>query len=194
MSLTKPQILLHWRSWRACQQANDWVEVDGRLSADAQATAGLSIQHKLVWRQAQELAVQQHAGIRADDLRHACYLVATTAMPGASANRKPVDSMTALDNVTFSRVLVLWKLLIDPDDIGAGMDWEHPENSQRQAYLKGIPKIAPDAVVRAIAANAFGTRLWEDLELQQLRWLLRTLREKQKSYNQPKMASTNAPF
>lgn len=191
--LTPAQTLLHWKRWRACADANDWVETAGRLSADAQRTAGESIHHRLVWRDAEQLAAAEHRAVTAGDLRHACYRVATTAAPGRSSKRPIADSIKDLNNADFSRVLVLWRILIDPEDLAATIDWDHPERGQAEGMVKSIERLAPDATIRAIAGNAFGTRLWEDLEVNKLRWLLRTLREKQAGWGKRKEAH-NVPF
>jgi hypothetical protein len=183
--LTPLQTAKHWRHWSQVVAANDWTMEQGRLSAEAQRTAGESIFHKFVWRTAGQLALQAHRAVTAEDLRHACYLVATDRVPGWSTSARPVASMRDLGNREFSRVLVLWALLVNPDDLEAGMAWEHPENSEREGLIASIQKAMPDATARAIAGNAFGTRNWENLDLGQLKWLRRAGGEKQRKWNRP---------
>lgn len=184
MPLTPAQTVLHWRQWGDVVQANDWRMAKGRLLPEAES--GRSLFHKLVWRDAARLAQQHRRGLTADDLRHGCYLTATTKVPGWPRSALPCASLADLGNRTFSRVLVLFALLVDDDDLGALIKWEHPENSERESLLKSIERRAPDAVTRAIAAERFGTRQWENLEdLGELRWLLRAVADRAAKFHQP---------
>lgn len=184
MPLTPAQTTLHWRQWGAVVRANDWRMVKGRLVTEAERQR--SIFHKLVWREAARAAQQESRAIAADDLRHGSYAAATTQVPGWPKSAMPVRSMADLGNRTFSRVLVLWALLIDDEDLGALIKWEHPENSEREGLVKTITRRAPDAVTRAIAAERFGTRQWENLEdLGELRWLLRAVADRAAKFHQP---------
>lgn len=184
MPLTPAQTTLHWRQWGAVAHANDWRMVKGRLAEDAERAR--SIFHKLVWRDAARLAQQHSRAVTADDLRHGCYTTATTSVPGWPKNALPVASLADLGNRTFSRVLVLFALLIDDEDLGALIKWEHPETSERESLVKAITRRAPDAVTRAIAAERFGTRQWENLEgVGELRWLLRTVADRAAKFHKP---------
>jgi hypothetical protein len=204
MPLTDAQKLLHWKRWNACCHANDWSEAKKRLHPQAQATRDLSIYHKLIWREAEKLALQEHRSVTAEDLRHACYLVATAPSPlnGERAGVRGDASMSKLTNRHFSRVLVLWSLLIEPDDLDALMKWEHPEISEGEGLDKSISRLAPDEYTRTIAGRIYGTRLWEDLDVQQKRNLRRILLERKKNWNEEEphakaaTAATecNAPF
>lgn len=181
--LTVLQTNLHWKRWAACVDANDWAMEKGRISADAQRTRGLSIYHKLVWRSAEALALQAHRGTTADDLRHASYLTATTLVPGWGKSAKPVDSMKDLGNREFSRWLILISLLIDPDDLGATINWEHPDKVEREGVIASLKKHAPEGTLAAIAGNAFGTKLWDTLDLGQLKWLRRQVGDQARRWN-----------
>lgn len=193
--LTPLQTALHWKRWSACCSANDWTMSQSRLSPDAQRTRGLSIYHKLAWKTAEQLALQAHRSTTAEDLRHASYLVATTKVPGWSASARPVDSMKDLGNREFSRWLNLIALLIDPDDLGATIEWEHPEESARKTLIASLKKAAPEATLRAIAGNAFETREWTNLEIGQLTWLRRQVGDQAKRWNRVREAvSGNQPF
>lgn len=202
MALTVLQTNLHWKRWGRCVDENDWTMVNARLSPEAQRTRGLSIYHKLVWKTAEQLALQQHRGVTAEDLRHASYLVATSKVPGWGASARPVDSMKDLGNREFSRWLVLIALLIDPDDLGATIEWEHPEESARKTLIASLKKACPDANLRAISANAFDTRDWETLNPSQLTWLRRQVGDQAKRWGrvreavsgEPPRAKGNQPF
>jgi hypothetical protein len=195
--LSTLQTTLHWRRWSALVDANDWTMERSRLSPDSQRTAGLSIWHKLVWRAAEALALQAHRAITADDLRHACYLVATTNVPGWSKHARPIASMKDLDNRSFSRLLCLWGdgkaktgLLIEPDCITSAIAWDHPDQDSAQWLVEKLARMAPDAVLRAISENAFGRRDWERLDPGAHRWLFRTLQER-KARSNPKLETQN---
>jgi hypothetical protein len=173
--LTDAQKLLHWRQWNAACRANEWRADKGRLAPAARASEDRTIYHRFVWREAERLAAQAHRAVTADDLRHACYRVATTAVPGWPQSARAIDSMSGLDNRAFSRVLVLWALLIDDEDLSAQIKWDHPERSDAEALDKAIPRLAPDAYVREIAARIYGTRSWENLGEAEKRNLRRIL-------------------
>ena len=196
--LTDPQKLLHWRRWNACVHANDWRMEKTRLVKDARKTAGLSIYHKLVWLGAERLAQQASRGATAEDLRHSCYITATTRVPAPASspggedtgegeptylNWRVIDSMADLGNKEFSRTLVLWDLLIDPENLAAQIKWDHPENSEAEGLDKSIAKLAPDAYVRKVSARAYETRNWESLDVNQKRNLRRILAYRRKNWN-----------
>lgn len=173
--LTDAQKLLHWRQWNAVCHAHDWRMEKARLAPAARASQDRTIYHRFVWREAERLAAQAHRAVTADDLRHACYRVATTAVPGWPKGARVAESLSDLDNRAFSRVLVLWALLIDDEDLSAQIKWDHPERSEAEALDKTIPKLAPDAYVREIAARIYGTRSWENLDVGEKRNLRRIL-------------------
>ncbi len=161
----------------------------GRLDAQAVRTRELTIYHRLVWRDAERLAQQEHRAVIAEDLRRGCYLAATSLVPGWPKSALPVRSMKDLGNRTFSRVLVLWSLLIDDTDLQAIIKWENPDQSERESLVKSIERRAPDATIRAISANAFGTRDWESLtHLGQLQTLSRIISDKQKGWQRERAA------
>lgn len=191
--LSPAQTSLHWKRWAACVHANDWRDVKGRLDAQATRTRGETIYHRRVWQEAERQAQQKHRAVLAEDLRRGCYLTATTLVPGWPKSALPVRSMKDLGNRTFSRVLVLWSLLIDDTDLEAIIKWENPDQSERESLIKSIERRAPDAVLRAISANAFGTRQWENLtQLSQLQSLSRIVAEKQKDWQRER--KTPQPF
>lgn len=179
------QTNLHWKRWKACVEANDWVMERGRLSKDSARTMELSCFHRYVWTGANQIALQEHRAVAADDLRHASYLVATTKVPGWSARARPVDSMKDLGNREFSRWLVLINLLIEPANLDALMKWDHPEQCTREMLIASLKKAAPESTLRAIAGNAFGTHDWESGTDAQLTWLRRKVGEREKKWNKP---------
>lgn len=161
--------------WNACAATNHWVMVRGRLVADLAQQCGA--EGALRWSEparaemlkvitlAYDLAAATHCAVTADHLRHACNLAAAG-----------VESSLRLDNKQINRVVTLFKLLKDPEDLDAVMDWLNPENADRRSCLSFLKKKAPEGTIIAISKNAFGTIFWEDLELSKLRWLAKQLK------------------
>jgi hypothetical protein len=174
--------------WNACAAANDWIMVRGRLLADLAQQRGaegalrwpepaLELYVKVIVT-AEHLALQDHCAVTDDHLRHACNLVATG-----------IESSVNLDNKQTNRVVVLFRLLKDPDDLDAVMDWLNPANADRRSFVAFLKKKAPEGIIIAICKNAFGTIFWEDLEIAKLRWLAKQLKDRTDSFHRP--TSTN---
>jgi hypothetical protein len=79
----------------------------------------------------------------------------------------------------------LFRLLHEPTDLDAVMAWLNPSESDRKSLVSFIRKQAPDAVLTAIGKNAFGTILWEDMDAQQLKWLLKQVKGRQQKFHEP---------
>lgn len=177
-------------AWLKCADRNDWRTAKGRLIGKPHANFGVGISRELynqVWIAAQQLSLTEHRALKPDDLRHACTIVALGRY----------KSSKDFTNAECDRVVTLFKVLTEPDDIDAQIDWEHPSNAARRRLLWVIEHSAPDAYVRAIAADKFGTRLWEDLENQQLQYLAVTLKERRKKFHKPieeEVPAENQPF
>lgn len=186
--LTSAQKAHHWRTWSRVCQVNDWKMAGGRLSAGA-APADCSVWHRYVWHVATDLATREHRAVTPEDLRHSCYVVSTSAVPGRRS-AKQANSMTQLENWSFSRLLHLWALLVEPDDVAAAKHWSDPSLDTRSSYVASIKSSAPDAYVRSISADRFGTRMWENCDVGQLRELAMTIRSRKKAWN----ASVEQPF
>ena len=56
-----------------------------------------------------------------------------------------------LDNKQTNRVVALFKLLTDPDDLDAVMNWLHPENAERGSFVAFLKKRAHEGTLIAIA-------------------------------------------
>ncbi len=160
--LTKPQQNFYWRLWRDCQEANYWRVEKGRLHIQPER---LTAQGREVYAHAQERARQAHRAVTADDLRHGCHIAAV----GHDCSLKD------LTNQHFDRLIQIMKLVIDGEDLDAAERLVNPEIGQRERLRGGIARMAPDEFVRHISGDRFGTRLWEDLEVEQLQELRRIL-------------------
>lgn len=153
--LSPAQQKLYWRLWGDCVAANRWYAPKGRLQFDP---ARLTEQGRIAAGHAAARARQQHRAMTADDLRHGCHIAAL----GRDC------SMKELDNASFDRLLNVFRLVIDGEDLDAAERLVNPELGRRERLVHAIARMAPDAFVREIAGDRFGTRLWEDLDVEQL--------------------------
>jgi hypothetical protein len=165
--MTPAQRQLYFRTWGACAKARGWTARDGREADSAwfAAAPDLVELHTQVWNEAGALAALEGRDVSADDLRHACHRVA--GAPPSSAK---------LSNADLDRVLALFRLLADPDDLDAMLAWENPEASEAKRLLWAIRRLAPEAYTRALASDRFHTKNWEALPVGDLRQLALTLR------------------
>jgi hypothetical protein len=194
--VTEAQVCRHWRDWNRVAVANGWVMRKGRLvalgeeSESGPADAGphsKSEQHAKVWVFAEQLAARGHRAVTADDLRHACYLAAF----GRAASMKSSDPM---NNGEFNRLLALFEILIEPDNLRAQVNWMHPEEAARRGLVASILRNAPgEAYVIAIAKRKFGTAAWRDLGDRQLRQLTITLKERTRK-KERELTTVGDPF
>lgn len=123
---------------------------------------------------AKQLSLQEYRAVTAEDLRHACTWV---ALEGKTTSSKH------LNNKEVNRVVTLFRLLEDPDDLDAVMDWLHPENAERRSMVAFLRKCAPEATLVAIFRNCYGTIFWEDGDYQQLRWLAKQVKDRRHGWN-----------
>lgn len=184
----------YFPAWRRCAVARDWVMEKKRLVADLVAQRREALAHMelpeyrrspaaeallQVLDYAEQLAAQEHRRVTDADLRHGCNLVATGGKNSGSSD---------LNNHEVNRVVVLFRLLQEPEDLDAVMEWLHPDQADKRSLVSFLKKLAPDATLVAIARNAFRNEatangFWEDLDLQQLRWLLKQVKGRQSNWN-----------
>lgn len=181
--MTKSQTQLYWRSWALVVAAHDWRMEAGRLVGQRQEIwqgCDLNALYQDVWECAEHLASHGQRSVAADDLRHACTVIATGHQV----------SSRHMTNEQFDRVLALFRLLADPNNLNHMLAWENAEAGERRRQLHVITRNAPAAYVRAIARDKFGTSVLEDLNLKQLRELALTIRMrwKRKAEHQPPAA------
>ena len=171
----KQRKLFYFPAWSRCADALDWRMERARLLADLAMqrrrfegwpeparSAGLS-----VLDYAEQIAAEERRRVVAEDLRHGCNLVATAGQ---------TDSSNALSNRQVNRVVILFRLLRDGDDLDAVVEWLHPDQLDRRSLVSFIKKQAPEAVLITIAGNAFATIYWEDLDTPKLKWMLKQVK------------------
>jgi hypothetical protein len=178
--MTQNQEKLYWRLWGRVCHANDWRWVKGRILQTAERK--LSEHHAAVWKCAEALARANQRGVTADDLRHGCHMYAI------GRDRPHLELKPAVE---CSRVFTLFKLLIEPEDLDAVMDWQNPERDERRRLVVGIQRMAPFAYIDAICRDKFRnytSPFFEDLDLDQLRHLRVTLASRARRKGVSRMA------
>ncbi len=163
----------YFPAWNRAASALGWKMLAGRLQAQeltvwtANKTAE-ALYHQ-IWQNARLLASKQHRAATAEDLRHACHIVAL----GKNLSSKD------LSNKQCDRVVILFRILANPDDIDTILDYIHPENADRRRYVYSIQQLASFKYIDAIASDKFSavytTPFWEDLPINALRQLHMTL-------------------
>src|ERR1041385_3610113 len=142
--MTEPQEKLYWRLWSRVCHVNDWRFFKGRVASDAQRDT--SEYHVAVWKHAETRARQNHRSMTADDLRHGCHV-------HAIGRDKP--HLELHPRTECSRVFTLFKLLIEPNDLEAIMDWSDPSRDERRVLIVGIKRMAPFAYIDAVCKGKF---------------------------------------
>ena len=147
---------LYFPAWHAVVKANGWHMEQRRLVIDGDR---LGEEGRQVVAAARQRAACEFRGPVRDDLRHGAHVVAL------GGDKSSAD----LTNDELDRVLTLFALLADPQDLAARLRWdaylrgENPGAQERTDWF--IQHAAPGAYARAIAADKFGTRQWENLDL-----------------------------
>jgi len=176
----KQRKFFYFPAWNRCARICDWVMVRGRLLADLRKQREELVERARpslaspAWKAglqvldyAEQLARQEHRSVTAADLRHACNLVATGGRKSGS------DGLT---NHEVNRVVTLFDLLQDGENMDCVMKWDHPEIADKEALVKYLRKMAGETTLCAISRNAFGTIFWEDLETQKIIWILKLVK------------------
>ncbi len=185
----KQQRRFYFPAWSECSKAMGWVMRKGRLQADL-TTLRSSLATKWpapardvalqVLDYAYQLAGEEHRGVVAEDLRHGCNLVATKGLKSSSSD---------FTNKDVDKVVTLFRLLANPENIEAVIAWSAYEDGEDPGSVKRIryfiEHAAPEAYVRQVAMDRFGTKEWNRLALEQIRELAMTLANRKVSWNKP---------
>ena len=195
MSLSQAQLDLHWsnhKGWGGVVLANKWARIDGRLCSEA-ASAERSQWHGRVWAFADLLARRKHTAVGVEELRKGAYMLILGE----------TKSLTQFNNDDLDRVLIVFRLLVEPDDLLAVNDFlayeafdaakreigrckalgvpcgvALPEDpGERRRHLYYIRSCKPE-YVRIILRDRFAGRMAEELSLAELRSLTTTLKNR----------------
>jgi hypothetical protein len=186
--------------WRRVQEARGWARKPLNLEEEKfrmwpDPAGPLALKVLLFGKQT---AATEGRSVAAEDLRRACTLVATAALDARSPGSHQAATISSkhLNNKQVNHLVTLLRLLIDPDDLKAVNEWLHPENAEKAGLIKFIERQAPEGLLITIYRNAYDSRSWREGSMQQLRWLLKQVKGRQKSWHtEPVMAgSENEPF
>jgi len=176
----------YFPAWGDAAKRRGWLMMDGRLLADLAARLWLPPEHPLtdllpmIHTHARALAADAGRAPKPDDLRHACHLVAL----GRDLSSKRMASAQT------DRVVALFRLIADPENLAHLTAWAEPDEAPRRRYVRACRLLATDAYILAIARDKFGPHdfeppFWEQLCLPHLAQLLLTLRHRQPTKHQP---------
>lgn len=149
--------------WSALAKACDWKMEGGRLMTDLDLQLRAAVHFPDHARQlvtdiitkAKAEAQQDQRAATADDLRHACNLVASGGKTASSTK------FTQRHLNHFDR---LCAVLTDPENVSATIAWLNPNEDDRQRTIRYLAKLANEGRLRAIALNAWGVSDWETLD------------------------------
>jgi len=167
---------VYFPAWGKCAAANGWVMRRGRLAATINSQLSTlncpplaDEQLSKVLKVAEELALQHHCAVTAEDIRHSCNWVATSNLPGG----KPTFSSGPMTDAQMYRTIDLFELLRDPLDLKAIQYWMNPGMRHRDDYIKYLERTRHEAALIAIARNRWQTPEWRDRRIDELQWLAR---------------------
>lgn len=191
--MNKAQEFMFWKRWGNVVAVNAWKMAKGRLHEEAKLPSA-SQWHAQVWSFATLVARQAAKAVGPDELRHGAYWL---ALGRDKTHMK-------FDNRDLDRVLTVFNLLIDPDNLTAVSDHLSYQRGEdpggRKRLVVGILNKAPAAYIAAVALDKFGTRDWESLNGQQLFRLNMTLSNRRANWKkpakvaEPAMAGESYPF
>lgn len=163
------QTRFYFPRWHRAFAAN-WQRIDGIIAQKSEHP--VSKYFEAVSTIANRMAVLDHRAVTDGDLRHACHIVALG---------KDTSSHT-LTNQQVDRVVCLFDLLANPDDLAATMKWDGKDSHDRRRLEFAIRNCGmDDAYIRQICRAKFGTNRMEGLNELQLKQLLITLKSRAKS-------------
>jgi hypothetical protein len=164
----------YFPAWGRVVDAHDWRMAKGRLVGKRQDRHGLEETtglYQMVWDAAELVARKEARAVRPDDLRHGCHLVAL-AKDKSSAD---------FSNAELDRVVTLFRVLTDPDDLDAIMAWCNPEIRERERMLWFIRERCVEGYVRSICNQIYGTDDYASFTPETLRELVMTLKHRPKA-------------
>ncbi len=181
--MTPKQNLYYWRLWGEACESRGWKMKKGIL----QQHPSESLQESEILQIAARRATANHRATTPDDLRHACHILA--------AGRD--CSHTALKQGEIDKLIAIFKLLIDPTNIDAAIQQEHPALGEQRRIVHKIRQFAPEAYIDAICRAQFSADyvapFWEDLPISCLRNLSITISQRTAHWTKPIVQKLSAP-
>lgn len=148
----------HWfmPSWTLAFRAN-WIRDRGCiLPLDTRPDSEWL---QLVEDAAATLAFHRHTAATEEIYRHAC---------GVVANKVHISSQK-MTNDQLDLTECVFRLLTNPLDLEAIMDWQNPERMVIRRLIGGIERLKPYEYVATISSSMYGTREWKLLPVPKLR-------------------------
>lgn len=181
---TAQQRRLYFPAWQAAAKNHGWHKSGGSMRVEFFGTPELNALYQRVCTIASERARASACAASPDDYRHACHIVAF----GEDV------SSSALTNKQLDRILALFRLLADPDDLRATLAWNNPQDEQRKRLLWWLKNNCREAYIVSISRERFGTDDWESLDFPDLRQLHMTLKNRSAAQKPPRAAATSPDF
>lgn len=176
--MTPRQLQTYWRLWGRVTAANRWKLVLGYIHP--QARSDRSPEHQAVWQLAEALADRAEVNLTPEHLRHACHIRAL----GRDKSSKDIGTTREA-----SRLFALLRLLTDPDDIQARIDFDGTadDDARRRLLWRINHSGAPEAYITHICRSKFPnwTGRIDNLSTGQLRHLIMTLSQRTAGFHQP---------
>lgn len=178
-------------AWNRAAESHGWVLRGGRLAGKRLEVFGpghrseINVEYQKVWNAAEQFSATAHRAVQPSDLRHGCYVAALRR------DKKTDD----LFHKEVTRVVNLFKVLADPDDLDAVLDYFHPVNQERKELVWWLENKATAGWPADLAEDIYGTRDWPSLETWQLRALRGTIRDRKNGVAEHSVStSENEPF
>jgi hypothetical protein len=171
---TRQQIGLYFPAWGKAAANHGWNRrgVGQRVDFFGNSPE-LNALYQRIWQVAEDRARAEGAiGPCGAHFRHACHVVAL----GAD------KSSTQLTNAELDRILALFKLLADPDDLSATLAWNNPQEEKRKRMLWWIQNNCVESYVVEVCRQKFQTDDLESLNFKQLGQLHMTLKNRENAH------------
>ncbi|HMJ88763.1 MAG TPA: hypothetical protein VK530_03045 [Candidatus Acidoferrum sp.] len=164
------------RGWAPCAKANNWGTLKA-LQLPVRDHVNPLDQELLnqVRTYAEQISRKQFRGVKPDDFRHACHIVAI------GKNKSSWD----MTNDECERVVCLFRVLTTPDDIDVVLDWEDPMRAKKRNLMAAVKQKAPIAYWGKISEDKYGTRDLTALTVYQLTQLCMTLNNRKEMWRAP---------
>jgi hypothetical protein len=172
----KQQKALYFPAWRAAAQNHGWHKKDAAVRVNFFSSAPeINALYQRIWDIAVERANQDWRNPNADEFRHACHIVAFGQDKSSSQ----------ITNTELDRILALFKLLADPDDLSATLAWNNPNEERRKRMLWWITRNCVESYVVEVCRQKFRTDDYESLSFDDLRKLHMTLKNRSNATREP---------
>lgn len=170
----------YFPAWNKAARALGWKpSLRGMdLAATRKLSWGLAEVNALycrVWMTALGIAERDETDLCPDHLRRACNLIATE-----NTGRK--ESSAKLTSADANRVVALFDLLANAEDVEAMARWEFPERAEKDGLVARIRTLAPYAYIAQVARDKFGFGDWETFNVPALKQLLFTITARARSH------------